>query len=157
MSSPAWWVAAGVVCLPCVDTASWCVNCAAGPAALSTCCLLSLAVSAALRPSPSCSIPFPSASRIGPLTPATPLRVMMTAMVTMVTVRLRVVCAVLVLVLSCCCCNSVCVTAAGGGNDSHTISSTPEGSRGTTTPGSTGLGSGAGQSQGASGVEGPQG
>ncbi|KAF5218150.1 hypothetical protein ECC02_008966 [Trypanosoma cruzi] len=52
---------------------------------------LSLAVSAALRPSPSCSIPFPSGSRIGSLTPATPPRVMMTAMMTMVTVRLRVV------------------------------------------------------------------
>ncbi|KAF8296851.1 hypothetical protein TcYC6_0085290 [Trypanosoma cruzi] len=38
----------------------------------------------------------------------------MTAMVTMVTVRRRVVCAVLVLALSCCCCCfSVCVTAAG--------------------------------------------
>ncbi|EKF99005.1 hypothetical protein TCSYLVIO_010086, partial [Trypanosoma cruzi] len=34
-SSPAWWVAAGVVCLRCVDAVSWCVNCAAGPAALS--------------------------------------------------------------------------------------------------------------------------
>ncbi|RNC51301.1 hypothetical protein TcCL_ESM11593 [Trypanosoma cruzi] len=119
---------------------------------------LSLAVSAVLRPSPSCCIPFPSGSRIGSLTPATPLRVMMTAMVTMVTVRLRVVCAVLFLTLSCCCCcTSVCVTAAGGGNDSHTIASTSEGSRGTTTPGSTSLGSGAEQSQGASGVEGPQG
>ncbi|RNC54215.1 trans-sialidase [Trypanosoma cruzi] len=58
---------AGVVhrlCLRCVDAVSWCVNCAAGPAALSSCCLLSLAVSAALRPSPFCSIPFPSGSRI---------------------------------------------------------------------------------------------
>ncbi|EAN99226.1 hypothetical protein Tc00.1047053510279.100 [Trypanosoma cruzi] len=112
-SPPAWWVSAGVVCLPCVGAVSWCVNCAAGPAALSSCCLLSLAVSAALRPSPSCSIPFPSGSRISSLTPATPLRVTMTAMVTMVTVRLRVVCAVLVPALSCYCCNSVCVTAAG--------------------------------------------
>ncbi|PBJ73628.1 hypothetical protein BCY84_13791 [Trypanosoma cruzi cruzi] len=51
-SPPAWWVAAGVVCLPCVDAVSWCVSCAAGPAALSSCCLLSLAVSAVLRPSP---------------------------------------------------------------------------------------------------------
>ncbi|RNC57630.1 hypothetical protein TcCL_ESM04744 [Trypanosoma cruzi] len=40
-SPPAWWVAAGVVCLRCVDAVSWCVNCAAGPAALSSCCLLS--------------------------------------------------------------------------------------------------------------------
>ncbi|RNC56277.1 hypothetical protein TcCL_ESM06210 [Trypanosoma cruzi] len=64
-SPPAWWVAAGVVCLRCVEAVSWCVNCAAGPAALSSCCLLSLAVSAVLRPSPSCSIPFPSGSRIG--------------------------------------------------------------------------------------------
>ncbi|RNC51780.1 hypothetical protein TcCL_ESM11070 [Trypanosoma cruzi] len=76
---------------------------------------LSLAVSAALRPSPSCSIPFPSGSRIGSLTPATPLRVMMTAMVTMVTVRLRVVCAVQFIALSCCCCPSVCVTAGEEG------------------------------------------
>ncbi|ESS54918.1 hypothetical protein TCDM_13653 [Trypanosoma cruzi Dm28c] len=102
-SPPAWWVAAGVVCLPCVDAVSWCVNYAAGPAALSSCCLLSLTVSAALRPSPSCSIPFPSGSPISSLTPATPLRVMMTAMMTMVTVRLRVVCAVLVPALLCCC------------------------------------------------------
>ncbi|EAN88173.1 hypothetical protein Tc00.1047053506451.35 [Trypanosoma cruzi] len=80
---------------------------------LSSCCLLSLAVSAALRPPPSCSIPFPSVSRIGSLTPATPLRVMMTAMMTMVTVRRRVVCAVLVLAPLYCCCNSVDVTAAG--------------------------------------------
>ncbi|RNC55786.1 hypothetical protein TcCL_ESM06729 [Trypanosoma cruzi] len=58
-SPPAWWVAAGVVCPPCVDAVSWCVNCAAGPAALSSCCLRSLAVSAVLRPSPSRSIPFP--------------------------------------------------------------------------------------------------
>ncbi|RNC53820.1 hypothetical protein TcCL_ESM08799 [Trypanosoma cruzi] len=71
---------------------------------------LFLAVSAELRPSPSCSIPFPSGSRIGSLTAATPLRVTMTAMVTMVTVRLRVVRAVQFLALSCCCCNSVCVT-----------------------------------------------
>ncbi|RNC59180.1 hypothetical protein TcCL_ESM03249 [Trypanosoma cruzi] len=154
---PAWWVAAGVVCLRCVDAVLWCVNCAAGPAALSSCCLLSLAVFAALRPSPSCSIPFPSDSRISSLTPVTPPRVTMTAMVTMVTVRLRVVCTVLVLALLCCCCTSVCVTVAGGGNDSHTIASTPEGSRGTTTPGSRSLGSGAEQSQCASGVEGPQG
>ncbi|KAF5215173.1 hypothetical protein ECC02_012155 [Trypanosoma cruzi] len=116
-SPPAWWVAAGVVCLPCVDAVSWCVNCAAGPAALSSCCLLSLAVSAALRPSPSCSIPFPSGSRIGSLTPATPLRVMMTAMMT---VRLRVVCAVQFLALSCCCCTSVCVTAGEEGVASPT-------------------------------------
>ncbi|KAF8279026.1 hypothetical protein TcBrA4_0106160 [Trypanosoma cruzi] len=34
-------------------------------------------------------------------------------MMTMVTVRRRAVCAVLVLALSCCCCSSVCVTAAG--------------------------------------------
>ncbi|PBJ68537.1 hypothetical protein BCY84_21442 [Trypanosoma cruzi cruzi] len=58
-SSPAWWVAAGVVCLPCVDVVSWCVDCAAGPAALSSCCLRFLAVSTVLRPSPSRSIPFP--------------------------------------------------------------------------------------------------
>ncbi|RNC39021.1 hypothetical protein TcCL_NonESM11679 [Trypanosoma cruzi] len=57
-SPPAWWMAAGVVCHPCMDAVSWCVNCAAGPAAFSSCCLLSLAVSAALRPSPSCSILF---------------------------------------------------------------------------------------------------
>ncbi|KAF8292175.1 hypothetical protein TcYC6_0118740 [Trypanosoma cruzi] len=37
----------------------------------------------------------------------------MIAMVTMVTVRLRVVCAVLVPALSCCCCTSVGVTAVG--------------------------------------------
>ncbi|RNC52851.1 hypothetical protein TcCL_ESM09877 [Trypanosoma cruzi] len=76
---------------------------------------LFLSVSAALRPSPSCFIPFPSGSRIGSLTPATPLRVTMTAMVTMVTMRLRVVCAVLVLALLCCCCTSVCVTAGEEG------------------------------------------
>ncbi|RNC53522.1 hypothetical protein TcCL_ESM09149 [Trypanosoma cruzi] len=69
---------------------------------------LFLSVSAALRPSPSCSIPFPSGSRIGSLTPATPLRVTMTAMMTMVTVRLRVVCTVQFPALSYCCCNSVC-------------------------------------------------
>ncbi|EAN92334.1 hypothetical protein Tc00.1047053506001.30 [Trypanosoma cruzi] len=57
-------VAAGVVCLPCVDAVSWCVNGAAGPAVLSACCLLSLAVSAVPRPSPSRSIPFSSVSRI---------------------------------------------------------------------------------------------
>ncbi|EAN86549.1 hypothetical protein TcCL_NonESM10752 [Trypanosoma cruzi] len=38
---------------------------------------------------------------------------MMAAMVAMVTVRCRAVCAVLVLGLLCCCCSSVCVTAAG--------------------------------------------
>ncbi|PBJ77525.1 hypothetical protein BCY84_06251 [Trypanosoma cruzi cruzi] len=95
-SPPAWWVAAGVVCHPCVDAVSWCVDCAAGPAALSSCSPLSLAVSAALRPSPSCCIPFPSASRIGSLTPATPPRAMMTAMVT---VRRRVGPCALVLLL----------------------------------------------------------
>ncbi|EAN83153.1 hypothetical protein Tc00.1047053508099.40 [Trypanosoma cruzi] len=41
---PAWWVAAGVLCLPCVDAVSWCVKCAAGPAALSSCCLLSFSL-----------------------------------------------------------------------------------------------------------------
>ncbi|EAN88657.1 hypothetical protein Tc00.1047053508149.65 [Trypanosoma cruzi] len=50
---PAWWVAAGVVCLPCVDAVSWCVKCAAGPAALSSCCLLSLSLY------PLCSVPLP--------------------------------------------------------------------------------------------------
>ncbi|RNC52645.1 hypothetical protein TcCL_ESM10094, partial [Trypanosoma cruzi] len=74
---------------------------------------LSLAVSAALRPFPSRSIPFPSVSRISSLTPVTPPRVMMTAIMTMVTVRLRVVCAVMVLALLCCCCTSVCVMGAG--------------------------------------------
>ncbi|PBJ78334.1 hypothetical protein BCY84_04779 [Trypanosoma cruzi cruzi] len=63
-SPPAWWVADGVVCLPCVDAVSWCVDCAAGPAALSSCCLRSLAVSAVLRPSPSRSILFLSVSPI---------------------------------------------------------------------------------------------
>ncbi|RNC34512.1 hypothetical protein TcCL_Unassigned02686 [Trypanosoma cruzi] len=100
-SPPAWWVAAGVVCLRCVDAVSWCVNCAAGPAALSSCCLLSLAVSTALRHSPSRSIPFSSGSRISSLTPATPLRVMvmMTAMMTIVAVRHRVCPFALVLLL----------------------------------------------------------
>ncbi|EAN97488.1 hypothetical protein Tc00.1047053506813.10 [Trypanosoma cruzi] len=55
-SPPAWWVAAGVVCLPCVDAVSWCVNCAAGPAALSSCCLLSRCI----RCAPSLSLPFHS-------------------------------------------------------------------------------------------------
>ncbi|KAF8291847.1 hypothetical protein TcYC6_0118300 [Trypanosoma cruzi] len=40
---------------------------------------------------------------------------MMTAMVTTVTVRLRVVCAVLFLTLLCCCCTSVCMTAGEEG------------------------------------------
>ncbi|KAF8291997.1 hypothetical protein TcYC6_0118470 [Trypanosoma cruzi] len=103
-SPPAWWVAAGVVCLPCVDAVSWCVNCAAGPAALSSCCLLSL--SRCIRCAPSLSLLLHSFSfwLTDRLTDsATPLRVMMTAMVTMVTVRLRVVCAVQFLALSCCC------------------------------------------------------
>ncbi|EAN96674.1 hypothetical protein Tc00.1047053510013.180 [Trypanosoma cruzi] len=52
-SPPAWWVAAGVMCLPCVDAVSWCVNCAAGPAALSACCLLSLSLY------PRCFVPLP--------------------------------------------------------------------------------------------------
>ncbi|RNC57542.1 hypothetical protein TcCL_ESM04849 [Trypanosoma cruzi] len=52
-SPPAWWVAAGVVCLPCVDAVSWCVNCAAGPAAFSSCCLLSLSLY------PLCPVPLP--------------------------------------------------------------------------------------------------
>ncbi|RNF02033.1 hypothetical protein TcG_12062, partial [Trypanosoma cruzi] len=126
------------------------------------CCplLMLSALSRCIRCAPSLSLPFHSFSfcLTDQLTPATPLRAMMTAMMTMVTVRLRVVCAVQFPAFSCCCCcNSVCVTAAGGGNDSHTIASTPEGSRGTTTSGSTGLGSGAEQSQGASGVERPQG
>ncbi|RNC52675.1 hypothetical protein TcCL_ESM10059 [Trypanosoma cruzi] len=97
-SPPAWWVAAGVVCLRCVDAVSWCVNCAAGPAALSSCCLLSLCI----RCTPSLSLLFhsvSSGSRIGSLTAATPLRVMMTAMVTMVMVRHRVGPCALVLLL----------------------------------------------------------
>ncbi|KAF5218823.1 hypothetical protein ECC02_008245 [Trypanosoma cruzi] len=59
-SPPAWWVAAGVVCLRCVDAVSWCVNCAAGPAALSSCCLLSL--SRCIRCTPSLSLLFHSFS-----------------------------------------------------------------------------------------------
>ncbi|RNC40129.1 hypothetical protein TcCL_NonESM10434 [Trypanosoma cruzi] len=55
-SPPAWWVAAGVVCLPCVDAVSWCVNCAAGPPALSSCCLLSRCI----RCAPSLSLSFHS-------------------------------------------------------------------------------------------------
>ncbi|KAF8279750.1 hypothetical protein TcBrA4_0101500 [Trypanosoma cruzi] len=42
---------------------------------------------------------------------------MMAAMVAMVTVRRRAVCAVLFLGLLCCCCSSVCVTAAGSAGD----------------------------------------
>ncbi|RNF20565.1 hypothetical protein TcG_03619 [Trypanosoma cruzi] len=107
-SSHAWWVAAGVVCLRCVDAVSWCVNCAAGPAASPhVVCSHSLY--------PRCSVPLPPVAFLffwltDQLTAATPLRVMV--MMTMVTVRLRVVCAVLVLALSCCCCcTPVCVTA----------------------------------------------
>ncbi|RNC50972.1 hypothetical protein TcCL_ESM11957 [Trypanosoma cruzi] len=59
-SPPAWWVAAGVVCLPCVDAVSCFVNCAAGPAALPSCCLLSL--SRCIRCAPSLSLLFHSFS-----------------------------------------------------------------------------------------------
>ncbi|ESS61192.1 hypothetical protein TCDM_11229 [Trypanosoma cruzi Dm28c] len=55
-SSPAWWVTAGVVCPPCVDAVSWCVDCAAGPAALSSCCLRSRCI----RCAPSLSLSFHS-------------------------------------------------------------------------------------------------
>ncbi|PBJ73774.1 hypothetical protein TcG_06085 [Trypanosoma cruzi] len=77
------------------------------------CCplLMLSALSRCIRCTPSLSLllhSFPSGSPISSLTPATLLRVMMTAMVTMVTVRLRVVCAVLVPALSCCCYTSVC-------------------------------------------------
>ncbi|RNC38712.1 hypothetical protein TcCL_NonESM12013 [Trypanosoma cruzi] len=41
-----------------VDAVLWCVNCAAGPAAISSFCLLSRAASAVPRPSPSCCILF---------------------------------------------------------------------------------------------------
>ncbi|ESS63069.1 hypothetical protein TCDM_09193 [Trypanosoma cruzi Dm28c] len=95
MSPPAWWVAAGVVCLHCVDAVSWCVNCAAGPAALFSCCLLSLSLY------PRCPVPLPLVSFFffcltDQLTPATPLRVTMAAMVT---VRRRVIYCALVLLL----------------------------------------------------------
>ncbi|EAN82189.1 hypothetical protein Tc00.1047053509225.21 [Trypanosoma cruzi] len=40
-------------CLRCVDAAQWCVNCAAGPPAFSSFCLLSLSLY------PRCSVPLP--------------------------------------------------------------------------------------------------
>ncbi|RNE96334.1 hypothetical protein TcG_13057, partial [Trypanosoma cruzi] len=74
-------VAAGVVCLRCVDAVSWCVNCAAGPAALSSCCLRSLSLYSL------CSVPLPLVAFFSlfitdQLTPATLRHVTMIAMVT---------------------------------------------------------------------------